>query len=137
MFSQKTVKIASVVAIILSIIGLLLSIVGTLLVQGTGVAFFIGCISWAILTWASIIGYKVSSYKLYAEDYKKIGIRIYAIILSFLLFFFVGLMVGLIISVALLATLWGLKSNYAEWIYSEEALTTEITADSQTETTSV
>jgi hypothetical protein len=79
-----------------------------------------GIISWAILLWASIIGYKLcSSYKLYDDEYKKVGIRIYAIIIAFILFFFVGLVAGLVVSVVLLSTLWALKSNYDDWDNSD------------------
>lgn len=122
MFTQKTIKIVSIIAICLSVIGLLLSIAGTILVQGAGIPFFMGCLSWAILTWASIIGFKLSAYKLYDDEYKKVGIRVYAIIFAFLLFFFVGIIAGLAISVILLSTLWGLKKNYDEWDYTDQVV---------------
>jgi hypothetical protein len=118
MFQKKTVKAFSIVAIILSSLGILFSIVGTFIAQnGFGtMAFIIGVISWAILLWASIIGYKLcASYNLYEEEYKKVGLRIYAIIIAFILFFFVGIIAGLAISVILLSTLWALKKNYDEW----------------------
>lgn len=119
MFQQKTVKSFSIVAIILSALGLLFSILGTFFIQGSSAtfSFFIGIISWAILLWASVIGYQLcgSSYNLYEDEYKKIGIRIYLIIAAFVLFFFVGLVIGLVLSVILLGTLWGLKSGYDEW----------------------
>jgi hypothetical protein len=119
MFEQKTVKSFSIVAIILSSLGLLLSALGTLFIQGNSAtfSFFIGIVSWAILLWASVIGYQLCgpSYKLYEDEYKKIGIRIYLIIVAFILFFFVGLVIGLVLSVVLLGTLWGLKSGYDEW----------------------
>ena len=118
MFKQQTVKVFSIVAIILSVIGLLLSIIGTLFLSkaGYGLAFFLGVVSWSFLLWASIIGFKLcSSYKLYEDEYKKVGIRIYLIIVAFILFFFVGLVIGLALSVILLTALWSLKRNYDEW----------------------
>src|SRR5258708_4056126 len=105
MFKQPTVKAFSIVAIVLSSIGLLTSVLGTVLLTQTqyGFAFFLGIISWAILLWASIIGFKLcNSYKLYEDEYKKVGIRIYLIIVAFVLFFFVGLVIGLALSVILL-----------------------------------
>jgi hypothetical protein len=82
-----------------------------------------GIVSWAILLWASIIGYQLcSSYKLYDEEYKKVGIRIYAIIVAFILFFFVGVIAGLAVSVILLSTLWALKKNYDEWNSNNEPI---------------
>ena len=102
----------------MSVIGLLISILGTILLGQSqiGFAFFLGIVSWAFLLWASIIGFQLcTSYKLYEDEYKKVGIRIYLIIVAFVLFFFVGLVIGLALSVILLATLWALKRNYDEW----------------------
>lgn len=134
MFKQKTVKAFSMVAIVLSIIGLLISILGAFfLATGYTMGYFFGIVSWALLLWASIIGYKLcSSYKLYDEEYKKVGIRIYLIIVAFILFFFVGLVVGFLLSVMLLAALWGLKSNYDEWEYSNTPSSSEITDTTET-----
>jgi hypothetical protein len=135
MFQKKTVKAFSIVAIVLSSLGILFSIIATLAVQtsfGT-LAFIIGIISWAILLWASIIGYKLcSSYKLYDEEYKKVGIRIYAIIIAFVLFFFAGIIAGLAISVILLSTLWALKKNYDEWDNSDKFISAPAPDDSTT-----
>jgi|YelNatPaOPRAMG01_1025707.scaffolds.fasta_scaffold03531_21 hypothetical protein len=130
MFKKKTVKAFSIVAIVLSLLGLLLSVLGTLVIEGGSatLAFFMGILSWAILLWASIIGYKLcTSYKLYDEEYKKVGQRIYAIVIAFILFFFVGLIAGLAISVIILSTLWGLKRNYDEW-ENNEPITYEVSS---------
>ena len=106
------IKAASIISIILSLIGLLLSI---FLFKYAGIAGAVGIASWSILIWASIIGYKLSNYKLYVEEYKKVALRVYAIIVCFILFLFVGIVVGLIISVLILSTLWSLKGNYDDW----------------------
>jgi hypothetical protein len=137
MFQQKTVKSFSIVAIILSSLGLLLSVLGTLFIQGNLVtfSFFLGIVSWSILLWASVIGYQLCgpSYRLYEDEYKKIGIRIYLIIAAFVLFFFVALVIGLVLSVILLGTLWGLKSGYDEWDWNNSSLAVpdSTTTDSQ------
>jgi hypothetical protein len=116
MFQKSTVRAFSILAIVLASVGLLLSVVGTLFIQSSTFAFVLGIIEWAFLLWASVLGYKLTTtYKLYEEEYRKVGIRIYAIIVAFILFFFVGLVIGLAISVIILATLWGLKRNYDEW----------------------
>ena len=118
MFKQSTVRAFSIVAIILSIIGLIISVAGTILLSQAqfGLTFFLGIVSWALLLWASIIGYQLcNSYKLYEDEYKKVGIRIYLIIVAFVLFLFVGLLIGLVLSVGLLSALWALKRNYDEW----------------------
>lgn len=126
MFQKQTVKVFSIIAIVLSIVGLLLSIAGALFIQTTfsfSLAFFMAIISWALLLWSSIIGFQLSSsYKLDEELYKKVGIRIYVIIVAFVLFFFIGITIGLIISVAIFATLWALKSNFDDWTNSEADL---------------
>ncbi len=133
MFQKKTVKAFSIVAIVLSSLGILFSLVATLIVRsdiGT-LAFIMGIISWAILLWASIIGYQLcSSYKLYDEEYKKVGIRIYAIIVAFILFFFVGLIAGLAVSVILLSALWALKKNYDEWNSNDTFISAPLPNDS-------
>src|SRR5580704_12893174 len=98
MFRKKVVTAFSIVAIVLSAVGLLLSILATLIIQrgSASLAFFLGIVSWSILLWASIIGFQLcSSYKLYDDEYKKVGLRIYTIIIAFILFFFVGLVAGL------------------------------------------
>ena len=133
MFQKKTVKAFSIVAIVLSSLGILFSFIATLVVQSSfgTLAFIIGIISWAILLWASIIGYKLcSSYELYDEEYKKVGIRIYAIIIAFVLFFFAGIIAGLAISVILLSTLWALKKNYDEWDNSDKFMSDPAPNDS-------
>lgn len=124
MFQKSTVRAFSIVAIVLASVGLLLSVAGTLFTTGgTTIAFLFGLLIWGLLLWAAILGYKLTtSYKLYDEEYKKVGIRIYAIIIAFFLFFFVGLIVGLAIAVIILATLWGLKRNYDEWDNSDTML---------------
>lgn len=130
MYKQKIVKSFSIVAIVLCIIGLLISITGTFFLTQAAytIGFFLGIISWCLLLWASIIGYKLcTSYKLYEDEYKKVAIRIYLIIVAFILFFFVGLVIGLVLSVGLLSTLWGLKRNYDEWEYSNTPYTPEVT----------
>lgn len=119
MFSPKAVGILGIVAIICSAIGLLLSIAGMLLVKESTFAFIIGCVSWLILGWASIIGFQLSRYKLYEEEYKKVGIRLILIIVAFVIFFFIGIVGGIIISIGLLSTLWSLKRNYDEWNSNE------------------
>ncbi|MGI4875074.1 MAG: hypothetical protein ACRYFX_28300 [Janthinobacterium lividum] len=72
-------------------------------------------LSRALLIWAAYLGYRLASYKLYEEEYKKVGIRIYLIILAFFVYLFLGGFVGLGLAVGVLATLWGLKRNYDEW----------------------
>ena len=128
MFQRKTVKSFSIVAIVLSSLGLLLSVLGTLVIKGNAAtfSFIMGIVSWAILLWASVIGYQLCgpSYKLYEDEYKKIGIRIYLVIAAFVLFFFVGLIIGLVLSVILLGTLWGLKSGYDEWDWDNSSAET-------------
>jgi hypothetical protein len=126
MFQPKTIRIFSIVAMSLSILGLLLSI---LLIKAMGLVFILGIISWGFLFWASIIGYKLSSYKLYENEFKKVGITIYLIILAFVLFLFVGLILGFALSVILLGRLWGLKRNYDEWDHSDQMILVDEPSD--------
>jgi len=122
MFQKQTLKALSIVAIVLSAVGLLLSVLGAVMGQtaGTGtLAFILGIISWSILLWASIIATQLcSSYKLYEEQYKKVGYCVYAIIVTFVLFLFVGLVLGIVLSIIIIGTLWSLKSNLDDWANS-------------------
>ena len=123
------------VAIVLSILGLLLSILGSFFVKQTeySLGFFLGITSWGFLLWASILGLKLSSkYKLDEDEFKKVGIRIYLIIVAFILFLFVGFVIGLVLSVALLVGLWALKGNYDDWEYKNTPYVPEETNPSET-----
>jgi len=120
MFQPNTVKVFAIIAMSLSAIGLLLSAAAVFLLPGSfGLVYLMGVVSWGILLWASYIGFRLTFYKLYDEEYKKVGIRIYLIIAAFILFFFVGVILGLILSVGLLGALWALKSNYDDWSDSD------------------
>ena len=112
MYKPKNIRLFAILAIVLSLLALLAS--GIMMTQASGM-FFLGVLSWAILLWASIIGFKLSGYPLNDDDYKKVALRVYLIIAAFALFMVVGVVFGLIISVALLASLWGMKKNYDEW----------------------
>jgi hypothetical protein len=112
MFQPRIVKTMAIISMGLSVIGLVLSL---LLIKAAGFVFVMGMISWGLLFWAALIGFKLCSYKLYENEYKKVGITIYLIILAFLLFLFVGLVIGFLLSLILLARVWGLKRNYDEW----------------------
>lgn len=112
MYQPKVLRVASVLAIVLSLLGLAGS--GLLMTQVSGM-FFMGVLSWALLLWASIISFQLSKYPLEKDDLKKLGIRIYLIIVAFLISAIVGVTIGLILSVALLAAVWGMKRNYDEW----------------------
>src|ERR1700712_5151322 len=111
MFQPKTIRTVSIVAVCLSVVGFLLSL---LLLKYTVAGAVAGIVSWGFLTWAGIISYQLCSYKLYEEEYKKVGIVVYSIIAAAIIFLFIGLVVGGIISVILLARVWSLKRNYDE-----------------------
>ena len=112
MYLPKTIRVFTIVAIVLSVLGLLLSRV--IMTRASGL-FFLGVMSWVPLLWASVIGYQLSSYPLDGEECKKVGLRVYLIIGAFEFLWFLGPLVELLVSASLLATLRGLKRNYDEW----------------------
>jgi hypothetical protein len=112
MFQPKTIRSFAIAAIALAIVGLLLSLV---LIKYSLVGAVAGIVSWGLLSWAGIISYKLTFYKLYEEEYKKVGIVVYCIIIASIIFLFIGLVIGGIISIILLARVWSLKRNYDEW----------------------
>lgn len=118
MFEKNTVRIFAMIAGIVSVFGLLLSIYGTFFLQQLGftLTFVFGVVTWSILLWSSILGYKlIADYQLDADEVKKVGIRIYLVLLAFILFLAIGLVVGLFLSLYILSALWGMKKNYDEW----------------------
>ena len=106
---------------LLSACGLAISL---LAMQYSGM-FLLGAVSWLLLLWAGFIGFQLARYKLYKDEYQKVGLRIYLIIVAFGLFLIYGIVAGIVLSVGLLATLWGLKRNYDEWVPSTETTDTE------------
>jgi hypothetical protein len=112
MFQPKTIRLFSIAAIVLAIIGLLLSLI---LIKYSVVGAVAGIISWGLLTWAAVISYMLCSYKLFEEEYKKVGVVVYGILIASVIFLFIGLVIGGIISIILLARVWSLKRNYDEW----------------------
>lgn len=121
MFRPATLRIFAIIAIVLSVVGLLISILATITEPGLALSI----VSWALLLWAAYLGFRLTAYKLYEDEYKKVGLRIYAIIIAFIAFLFVGVTVGLVLAVVLLAALWGLKKNYDEWQSSHPAADAE------------
>jgi hypothetical protein len=120
MFEPKTIRIAAIVAMILSVVGILSSVI---LVAAASLACIMDVISCSFLLWASFLGFKLCSYKLHENDYKKVGINILLIIGAFILYFFIGFILGFILSVVLLGTLYSMKTNYDEWQNSTPAAT--------------
>jgi hypothetical protein len=119
LFQPKTIRLFSIAAIALAIVGLLLSLI---LIKYSVVGAVAGIVSWGLLTWAAIISYKLCSYKLYEEEYKKVGIVVFCIIIASIIFLFIGLVIGGIISIILLARVWSLKRNYDEWTNEQPVL---------------
>lgn len=118
MFKKNTITIFSIISIIFSSLALIASILALFLLHDNNLSFnfIFEIVSWILLLWSSILGYKLcTSYNLYDDEYKKIGIRIYLIIILFFLYFLVGIMIGIILSTILLSTIWGLKKNYDDW----------------------
>ena len=112
MYHPKPVRIFALIAIGICLLGLVGS--GIMMMRANGI-FFLGVLSWAILLWASIIGFQLSKYPLQNDEYRKVGLRIYLIIAAFAVFVFANVLVGLIVAVALLSTLWTMKKNYDDW----------------------
>jgi len=77
---------------------------------------YLSIATWFFFIWAGISGYLIcTNYDIYEEEYEAIGLRIYLIIVAFILYWYVGLVVGLAISVVLFTAIWSKKRNYDEW----------------------
>ncbi len=113
MFTRKTLKIASIVAIIVCILGILLSLLVALTVDKMA---FLQVLSWLILAYASYCAMKLTGYDIYEEDLIKIGWSIYALFVIFVLFLFIGLSLGPIIALVITARLHFQKTSIESWI---------------------
>lgn len=118
MFRKSTLRIASIISIILSSAGMLISLYTILFgdrAELTTISY-LSIATWFFFIWAGISGYLIcTKYDIYEEEYEAIGIRIYLIIVAFILYWYVGLVVGLAISVVLFTAIWSKKRNYDEW----------------------
>jgi hypothetical protein len=112
MFKPNAIRAVAIIAIILC--GLGLSFSAWLTFKSFAAIF--SCVSWAILLWASYLGFRLASYKLQENEFKQVALRIYLIIGAALVSAFTGVLIGIVISVILLATLYSLKSNYDSWV---------------------
>ena len=118
MFRKSTLRIASIISIILSSAGMLISLYTILFgdrAELTTISY-LRFATWFFFIWAGISGYLIcTKYDIYEEEYEAIGLRIYLIIVAFILYWYVGLVVGLAISVVLFTAIWSKKRNYDEW----------------------
>jgi hypothetical protein len=118
MFKKETVRILSIFAMLLPAIAIVL-LVSSFFIEGIGNSVF-GLLfttsGSALLFWGGLLAFKMcSSYNLYEEEYKKIGIRVIMIIIASIIIIFVGLPFALFIAAAIVAGIWSVKKNTDEW----------------------
>jgi len=77
---------------------------------------YIMAISWALLLYSSYLGIKLSKYELYDEDFKRLGISVYGIIVLFILFSFFNIGLGIIAACYIAFRLHMQKSGMDTWI---------------------
>jgi undecaprenyl pyrophosphate phosphatase UppP len=118
MFKKETVRILSIFAMALPAIAFLLLIASIFLVgMGNSIFGFVFAIgACCLFFWGGLMAFKLcSSYDLYEEEYKKVGIRVILIIVASIVLIFVGLPFGLFIAAAIVAGIWSVKKNTDEW----------------------
>jgi hypothetical protein len=76
---------------------------------------YIMAISWALLLYSSYLGIKLSKYELYDEDFKRLGISVYGIIVLFILFSFFNIGLGIIPACYITFRLHMQKSGMDTW----------------------
>ncbi|NBA88773.1 hypothetical protein GVN16_23565 [Emticicia sp. CRIBPO] len=114
MFEAKTLKILSIVAIVICVLGSILSL-GLGFLSGKLLGY-LPVLSWAVLAYASYCAMKLTGYDIYEEDLKKIGWSIYVLFAVFVLFIFVGLSIGPVLAIVMAARLHFQKSTIEEWM---------------------
>jgi len=113
MFTRKTLKILSIVAIIICGLGVLLSLFVALTVDKMA---YLQVLSWLILAYASFCAMKLTGYDIYEEDLIKIGWSIYALFVIFILFLFIGLSLGPVLALIIAARLHFQKTGIESWM---------------------
>ena len=115
MYKPSTIKILSILCIVISIVGLFLQILANQWGM-LGIDIF----KWLFMIFAGYLGWRLSSYKLYDEEIKKITLRLaISPIIAIVLLFLSGL-IALIIAVVYMGWLYTVKSNYDDWDTSAE-----------------
>jgi hypothetical protein len=113
MFTRKTLKILSIVAIVICGLGVLLGLFVALTLDKMG---YLQVLSWLLLAYASFCAMKLTGYDIYEEDLTKIGWSIYALFVIFILFLFIGLSLGPIIALVITARLHFQKTSIESWM---------------------
>jgi len=111
MFKPSTLKTISTIAFVCCTISLAYSLYKA---QTHGV-MYIMAISWALLLYSSYLGIKLSKYELYDEDFKRLGISVYGIIVLFILFSFFNIGLGIIPACYITFRLHMQKSGMDTW----------------------
>lgn len=109
MFTASLVRVLSFVALVVCLAGGALQIFAALKVSPV---YYLGLVSWVLLIWASYLGIRMGSYKLYPGEYRKLALRIILVIVAAGIGLITGYVTGLIIAVIIWASLWSLKRNY-------------------------
>lgn len=116
MFSPALIRVLSMIACLVCLAGAAIQVFVAIKVNPI---YYLGLASWVLLAWSGYIGFRLSFYKLYPDEYRKVAIRIMLVIVAAGIAFFTGYVIGIILSAIILATLWALKRNYDDWNYGE------------------
>lgn len=110
MYNSTTIKIFAILCIIVSLFGLLLQIASNEL----GL-FGFEVLKWLLCLYSGYLGFRLSSYKLYDDEIKKVTLRLaLSPVIAISLLLIMG-MVGLVIAVVYAGYLYSIKSNYDSW----------------------
>jgi hypothetical protein len=112
MFKPSTLRIIAIIALVCCAINLAFSLYKA---QKFG-TMYIMAISWTLLLYSSYLGLRLAKYDLYDEDFKRLGISLYAIVLLSFLFSFLNIGLGIIPACYLAFRLHLQKSGMDKWI---------------------
>jgi hypothetical protein len=114
MYKPNSIRLLSFLCIGISIIGLILQ----LLANQWGM-LGIDIIKWLFMIYAGYLGFRLSYYKLYDEELKKITLRLLlSPIIAIILLFISGLL-AIVVAVVYMSWLYTVKSNYDDWDTTE------------------
>ena len=118
MFKPALLKNLSYIALVCCSVGILLAIYESIIYSSW--IFYLSTLSWILLCYSSFLGTKLSTYELYDEDMKRLGIYIYGIIALFIVFFFFNFSLGFLPAVFLAITLHNQKKGFDTWMKEKE-----------------
>ncbi|HMG10496.1 MAG TPA: hypothetical protein VK609_18420 [Mucilaginibacter sp.] len=114
MFKPSILKTIAYIALVCCALGILFTIFEATVYHSW--RSYLNIISWALLLYSSFLATRLSTYDLYEEDMKKLGLYIYGILVLFVLFLILNLSLGILPAIFLAIGLHNQKTGFDSWM---------------------